>query len=273
MSLAPGGSLWVQQGTSVRVEGPSLWLLPSGASMVNDGVIDLGAFTAFQEAPDAWITGSGTERAGHTFASPLAQENVAGLGLTFTTATAPGVLHVVRGHVPDTMADGRVGVLRWFDTNVGAGSLAGTLRFHYAPSILNGIDEASLLMHRYDALGTLWLPQPGVVDVIGRAVEATTADVTGRFTLFADSATVGLAALAVDRGLRVHPSPATDRVTLRHTAGLPLGQVRLVDASGRSIATHDARHRSHLVIDVTPLAPGRYLLVTDDGRSASFLRP
>ena len=56
------GNLSVAEGTRINLNGPLLWTIAPGATVVNNGEIDLGSEATLNETLGAPITGTGIER-------------------------------------------------------------------------------------------------------------------------------------------------------------------------------------------------------------------
>lgn len=268
--LQPGTTLSIQPGTTLRFEGPQVFGIPASAGVQNDGVIEFDEVASLDETPGYPITGAGVERTTRDFPLPMAGADPAGLGFAMSTTAAPGLLTLARGHLPVIDNGGLQSVARWYDVDaMNNGGLGAAVTMHYDLAELNGLNEPTLTLH-VEGAGNLWSAFPSLVDLIGHAVDVNGMDSLGRFTLF-DTISTQVDEAGADQDIFLHPTVATDALTVI-APGLDRGILVLRDATGRVVMQRTVRGDRHR-IDVSTLAPGRYLLGLDGLYAGSFVKP
>lgn len=184
MVIEDGTSLHVEAASSLRIETPLTWSLPTGSVVVNDGDIILGAGARLEEAVGAAITGNGTERITRDLSTPVTAEDPGGLGGIITTEIALGNTLVVRGHLPYTDYSGHTSIARWIDLTPATNSgLDAQLSFRYDPAELNGVAETDQRLHVNTSTG-LWWFLASDVNTGERTVSTAGLDSLGLFTTF-----------------------------------------------------------------------------------------
>lgn len=256
--LAPGTSIQVEPGTTLRFAGPQVFSVPSGSSVVNDGTIVFEAPATLSEALGAPVTGLGTEVITVFHGAPLAGEEPAGLGLTLSTDVAPGTLTVERGHLPAIDNGGLQSIARWYDVDVTTNSgLNSTVALRYDPLELNGAIENDLLLHTAGA-GNLWWYAASTVDLPGHTVTATGLDSLGTLTLF-DAISTGTTEAARSRATVLCMDVAGEWIEVRHAGNAPLGHIRIHDTQGRLVWRGFAATSAQR-ITIEPWSPAVYRL-------------
>lgn len=165
-------------------------------------VIDLGATGRLQEAPGHTVRGErGYVEATRTLSPPPGTDaSIAGLGLAIASSTDLGQTILRRGHaVQSDPATGNQGIARYFDilptTNAG---LDATLLLFYDESELNGLDETTLLLYRFDDEGTTWTEEGGTANPSSNHVRLDGIDAFSRWTLASSSAPLPVELTAFD---------------------------------------------------------------------------
>jgi len=273
MALLPGTTLEVMGGTTVRVLSPVEWQVQAGATVLNDGTIELAPAATLNEAAGSPINGAGTERIQRTYNAPLVNEDPGGLGLQVSTIASPGTITLERGHAAVMEPGGQEGTGRWFrwtaDVNTG---LDATVAFAYDPVQLNGVAEADQVLHVLQA-NSYWLAIPSSVNTSLDRVEASGLDSLGFLTTFAGALTTGIAERVRAEGAILVPTLADVTVQL---IALPTDRERTVqvyDASGKRVL--DLRLPAgarRISLDVTGLAPGIYAVHFNSDRELRFVR-
>ncbi len=273
MALQPGTTLTVAAGTLLRIDGPITWELATGSTCVNDGNIELTPSAVIQEADGAPIMGQGLEHIAVTYANALANSDPGGLGLLVSTAVAPDVVDLWRGHVPMSEAGGAQSVARWYDwsSSVNAG-LNAAIAFRYDPVLLNGIAEADQVLHVY-AGGSVWSPLPSAVNTAARTVSASGLDSLGTFTTFDGALPTGIARPADRPGAVLMPTVSDTEVRL---IAAPTDRSRVVDvfdATGRIVwRSVLPANGGTLTIPVSGLGTGLHLVHVQGLAALRFLR-
>lgn len=273
-TVHPGTTLHVLGGTTVRLpDGLTLAVAP-GAAVVNDGLIDLAPTAAIAETPGYPLTGLGVERIRLLVPSPPAALEPGGLGFRITSTSALDSLSVERGHTILSDTSGSAGIARWYRARPQVNDgLAAEIGFRYDLTELQGIAEADLMLYTARQGDSIWQGIPSVVNLPLSTVFATWLDSLGTYTLFDGSLGTTTPEGAVPADLSAGPNPATDVLDVRATAR-GFRSLTVVDAMGRAVRHQDlSGHRTRHRLPVSDLAPGTYLLRTDDGRSLRFTRP
>ncbi len=269
-----GTTLHVLGGATVRLPDGLTLAVASGAAVVNDGLIDLAPTAAIAEAPGSPLTGLGVERIHVWVTSPPTALEPGGLGFRITSTNPLDSLSIERGHTVLSDTSGSSGIARWYRVRPQVNNgLAAEIGFRYDLAELQGIAEADLMLYTARQGDSIWLGIPSVVDLPSSTVFATWLDSLGTYTLFDGSLGTTTVEDAVPADLSAGPNPATEVLEVRDTAR-GFRSLAVVDATGRTVLHQDLRdHRTHHRLPVSDLAPGTYLLRTDDGRSLRFTRP
>lgn len=264
-----GMSITVQQGTRISVEGAVQWTLAGDATVVNNGLIELGTQATLVESPDAPITGSGTETAWTVTGNAAAGLEPGGLGLRLSaTATLPALM-VRRGHAPLLNNATDPSIARWYVLDPAPpASTEVDVELRYANSELNGLNASGLSLFRGDSPSGPWTMMPGGTDPAQRTVSATWSGAWNVITAFPAGITTGMAEASAPEVL-LWPVPAVDVVHLQSME--PIERLELLDAMGRQIPVTSLPGNGHSrSLQVGHLAPGGYLLRIN-GRSVQRL--
>lgn len=270
--LQPGTSLWVEEGTSMRLPPGLVWSIPQDAEVLNDGIIELGPDATLNEAEGSAIQGNGTEVSRHLHTQALAAHQAGGLGLTLSTTIAPDSLILSRGHAITDAGDGRNSVARWYTVATGTSeALGASILFAYQDHELGALNPDQLLIHRWEE--EEWTGLQGASQPLERTVTATDVDAIGTVTLFEANGNVGLAPEPTRGSLALHPT-VTDG--LLHLTGEGLGsdsRITIMDQAGRTVQRmRPTPCGPWFCIDVSQLAQGAYLLRTDQHGAMPFFR-
>ncbi|MBK9276208.1 MAG: T9SS type A sorting domain-containing protein [Flavobacteriales bacterium] len=273
-TVHPGTTLHVLGGATVRLPDGLTLTVPSGAAVVNDGLIDLAPTAAIAEASGSPLTGLGVEHINVWVTSPPAALEPGGLGFRITSTNALDSLSIERGHTILSDTSGSSGIARWYRVRPQVNNgLAAEIGFRYDLTELQGIAEADLMLYTAQQGDSIWLGIPSAVDLPLSTVFATWLDSLGTYTLFDGSLGTTTSEEAVPAELSAGPNPTTDVLEVRDTAR-GFRSLAVLDAMGRTVLHQDLTgHRTHHRLPVSDLAPGTYLLRTDDGRSLRFTRP
>lgn len=277
MVTAPGTTLAVDAGTSLRVEAPLTWSIADGAIVVNNGTIVLGPEADLQEALGAPITGSGTERTTRTLTGPLNAESPGGLGLAITTDVSLGNTTVVRGHLSRTDTSDAVSIARWYRVLPTANSgLNAMLGFGYDATELNGITELEQVVHIATSGDTVWSPVSSAVLPVASTVSAGPVDSLGHFTTFEGEVPMEVTTAHAAGALPyLVPTVATDRVFLHLPEGMRITRTEVIAMDGRTLqrTTGDLRAQTGgIPIAIDRLPPGRYLLRLDGRTTLDLIK-
>ena len=142
----------------------------SGDLELNGKIIILGNLAGVSEAASATIKGnSGHIEATRDLNAPN-NLDVAGLGLTLTSAVNLGSTKIIRAHKSQT-TNTNGSIKRAFDvaptTNT---NLNATVVFKYDDDELNGLNEADLQLYKSTDGGLTWLTQGGILDAASNTV-------------------------------------------------------------------------------------------------------
>jgi len=94
-----------------------------------------------------------------TFAAPLAGENFGNMGISISTALAPGAMTVSRGHTRQTGVDGNLGIERYFilSPTVNSGLDASMSFSYFNGEVPAGYDPAEFALYRSTDGGSTWV--------------------------------------------------------------------------------------------------------------------
>jgi hypothetical protein len=252
------GTVTVMPGTNLEIQGAVTWNITSGTQVVNDGTIHLRNGAGMNEVPGAPIVGSGTEHAYVEGAILMTDHAPGGLGLLLTSDAPIGPMEVVRGHLPQTMANGQQSVSRWFELMDPPQTPIQNLAFRYDQTELNGLDESVLDLFDHDPQYNYWLPM-SAANTPGQLVST---NVLPRpvITAFHEDAALAIPAEKwID--LNVWPTVTSSTVKIALPDNVTLETLQVFDASGRSIlVTSQVLANDVVQIDVSSAAPGMLFL-------------
>jgi hypothetical protein len=252
------GTVSVMPGTVLEVQGTITWNITSGSQVINDGEIHLRNGAELNEVPGAPIIGSGTEHAFVEQAIMMTDHAPGGLGLVLTADQPIGPMEVVRGHLPQTMANGQVSVSRWFQFIDPPTSQLQELIFQYDGLELNGLVQEQLDLFDHDPQYTYWLPMLAN-NIPGELVVQNTQP-RPIITAFHEDAALAIPSPEwVD--LKVWPTVTGSKVNIALPHEVTLETLQVIDATGRSImVTQEVLATDVIQIDVSSAAPGMLLL-------------
>lgn len=259
-------SLTLLPGTHLRIAAPLTWVIGADAAVVNDGLIDLGTEAVLQEADGAPITGAGMEAATWAPASPLADAEPGGLGLTLTTAYAAGMLRVERGHLPRVAPSGAEGIARWYRVSTPlptAEPIATVLRYDLAE--LNGASADDLaLFTAMDPEGP-WTPAISANDPLAQTVSGGSAAPPIHITAFDLDAAMPVAQPSQD-DWAVWPTVAEEGIWVKPIHGELVHEIVVRDADGRvALRRAGGAAQGAVQLSLAGLAPGAYLVCVNHG--------
>lgn len=267
------GTLTVDQGTTIRITGPATWILGPTSTVVNNGLIDLGAEAVMDEPDGRPITGSGFERSAPLAGLAQGADGIGGLGLTIAQVPPLPAVIVTRGHLPRQHAEYGLGIARWYSVEALDQTVPPvSLGMNYDQTELNGLAEPLLELHAAESELGPW------------AEAASTHDEATNTLIGALPAGSFFTAFAVDpqrtpveslnsTALHVWPSLTDGPMMLIIPVGEVIRGLWLFDGSGRMVrARQFAELTGALSLDVQGLAPGAYVLRTDSGSTARFVR-
>lgn len=261
-----GGTLHVQEGTRVIIEGPVTWYLATDASLINDGTIEFGPTAMLEEPIGGPITGIGVETTTRTYSTAVLNIEPAGLGLSLTAASPIGPFTLVRGHEAFTLMNGGNSISRWFElqTNELTGPSLET-KLRYDPTELNGLSALSLDLYTSLDPADFWTPRSGEPTEDPWAVSAEIFWPWGHITAFASDATTSIRDTAVN-SFRAWPTATAGTVNLETLGDEAITHWELRDASGRlqTGMSHGASGVQYQTIDLSTLATGLYFLRVND---------
>lgn len=268
-----GGQLLVESGTTLTIQGAIDWQLAPDATVVNNGLVDLGGSATVSEPSGAAISGTGMERAQHTASGPWADIVPGGLGLHLSNSSPSAPIIIHRGHVPFTAAGGDASVARWYRID----ALSNTdvpvqLVFAYDEDELNDLDEGALVLHASpDPVGN-WSDLIGAADPVGNSVSGALQAPFTFVTAYAGDIT-GVGHEKGDRpALSVWPTVAEDMVRVQCSACTAASRLMVVDASGRAVLDRTLG-AGPLTIPVDQWKSGMYSLTIAGIGSVKFVRP
>lgn len=270
-----GGTMTVENGTRMVLDGPIQWTIAPSATLVNDGRIELGDLGSVLESLGNPITGVGTEHALFNSLVPAVDIAPGGLGLSLTMNEALGTIELVRGHTVQMEGSGAESIARYFQLLcipvVGASIDIG---FHYDPAELNGSVESDLLLHSGEVLGGPWTAMIGTVDVPVQRITTTWSSPWNFITAFDEDITTGVSAIESTSEFLVWPTVSEDVVHVRSNGGVRLAKIALVDATGRTVELFAPNAtEGTFTLSVADQGPGIYMLWLNDKQAFRIVRP
>mgnify|MGYP003383258506 CR=1 FL=1 len=269
-----GGSLSVAPGTTLELVGALTWQLTATATVVNDGLIELGSAAVLQETLGAPITGTGTERAERPSPTAVSNEEPGGLGIAMSTDYAGGGIVVERGHAPLSTLSGVESIARWYSiTMAQTNAFPIDLTFRYDPTELNGIAPNLLSLFVAAAANGPWAALTTVGDAPTYSLVATDPDAVPLITAFDADVVMGVRTAPAD-AIAVWPTLFTDAVHLSIPDRRSVTEVALLDAAGRVVWRHRPAVGANgiIVLTIPEIAPGAYVLDLGNGQRSKLIR-
>lgn len=256
------GSMTVQPGTSLRLQGPLNWIIEPGAVVINDGVIDLGEQGVLSEPVGSPITGSGTELARTPTTSPAVPAEPGGLGLLMTPSAAVGPVDLERWHQPLSLPGGDMSISRWY--RIIATETPGTsmeFELHYDATELNGLDPNALGLFEGEAVNGPWTGLSSLSTPSESTVVATDQSPWSLITAFdADAPTYSESLVALE-SFQAWPTLVDDHMNVVCMSNEMLTRIDVIDGLGRVIQSMPMTSASAFtILDLGHLAAGSYLL-------------
>jgi hypothetical protein len=272
MQLVSGG-LHVQQGTTLQLSDGIVWQIAPGASVVNDGTIDLSISATINESLGWPIAGLGMETIAAAAGAAQPANGHGGLGLRFDQAESLPQLTISRGHQPRTDANLGSSIARWYSIGGQAAlSPSAIVTVQYDATEINGASEALLSLSRAASPAGPWTIIPSNPDADLNEVQGPADPAADHLTLFEfDPLRIDPSPSGTE-GLAVFPSLTDGFASIVGIEGSPLGRLRVIDATGRIAATLALSGGHQVHTDFSGLRTGAYTIVADDGRSARFVK-
>ncbi len=267
-----GGSAHVFEGTTVRLEGPLTWTIAPGASLVNDGIIDLGTDAILVEQEGSPVSGFGTEHALTTSGGPFSGIQPGGLGLSISTADAVGPVELVRGHAPLSFPEGDPSVARWYSitSSPAPGSVLSVI-FNYDPTELNGLDAGQLSLFTTPTFEGLWSGLASMNEPSFFVLEAALQYPWGIVTAFDQNAPTTSPTLVAANGFKIWPTLAEDLINVVPSSEERINTLEVFDGLGRSTTIRSTLASAvHGQLHIGGLAPGAYFLRVNGTYSFKF---
>lgn len=257
-----GGSITVQEGTTIELNGPLEFLIQSDAAVINHGVIDLGTQATVNEPVDGPISGNGIEVSRVTAQGPFSALEPGGLGLTLTTFAPSGPITVTRGHTALTFPEGDPSIGRWFEVEAPeATSGSMDLVLNYDATELGLLQPGSLSLFRATAMDGPWDALPSTNDPGAFTVSSSWVAPWTYVTAFDANAPTASSSLFATPQLQVWPTLTTGLVVVQTRDGSPLGSLELLDATGRSVRSFiDRRSADLATLNIAHASAGAYFL-------------
>ncbi len=268
------GQLTVEPGTTMRVADGTNWLITSGATVVNHGLIDLGASASISEPDGGPITGIGVERIAPLAGAPQPAQGHGGLGLRVDQSAPLPSLVITRGHEPRTDQALGSSIARWFlIEGVTALDPDAEATLIYDDSELVSVNEIPLGLARSASLDGPWVAMPSAGDADLNHVQGPLSITGDYLTAFSFDPLSAPSRAAAHSGLGIRPSLTDGPVTILLEDGKPSPRLRIMDAGGRLVSELIISPAAHsIAADFSALPPGVYQLVAEDGRSARFVK-
>lgn len=254
------GTIHVQAGTTMVLHGPLDLLIHPGASVSNDGVIDLSDQATISEPSGTPIRGAGVEKASTGAAGPFTSVEPGRLGLTVTTNESVP-LEVVRGHSSMALPEGDVGIQRWFMLSGPGATSSADLSLQYDETELNGLSPSSLGLFRSTGLDGPWSLVTSTNDAEAFTVAGTLAAPWAYITAFDSDAPTASHSLHALEDLHVWPTLTNSNVFILSKTGSPIGAIQIIDGMGRTIHSDvGSMHSTLKVLDLSGVSSGAYFL-------------
>lgn len=267
------GTLTVDQGTTVRFTSPATWVLGPSSTVVNNGLIDLGAEAVLDEPDGRPITGSGFERSAPPAGLAQGADGIGGLGLTLAQVPPLPAVIVTRGHLPRQHAEYGPGINRWYAVE-GLDQITPpvTLAMNYDQTELNGLAEPLLELHAAETDMGPWAEAASTHDEATNTFTGVLPPGT-YFTAFAVDPQRTPTETPNSAALQVWPSLTDGPLTVMIPPGELIRALWVFDGNGRMVwAGQFVESTGAISLDVQGLAPGTYLMRTDSGSTARFVR-
>ncbi len=273
MSTGTGTTMLLDAGTNLRVNAPVTWQIPMDASVVNNGIIILGATSVLNESAGAAMTGNGTERIQLDLTSPTASLDAGGLGGILTTTVATGPTMFIRGHLPYTDYSGHTSIARWLHVMPAINSgLNATFSMRYDLAELNTVPELSQIMH-IRAQDSIWSQLPSSVNSTSHTVTSNGLDSLGLFTTFDQDLPNSTLPASLPGGFVLGTDP-TGAPWLLVPADQQVQLLELFDASGRRLTTSMERMLpGWQSLSAAPVIHGLYVLRVNGTTSLPLVCP
>ena len=267
-----GGTLTVANGTRIAIDGPITWGIVPGATLINDGRIEMGTLGTMDEPEGNPITGNGTEHALYLSVGPASDVEPGGLGLSLSTIDGLGDVEVVRGHTVQLDGTSTESIARWFELVAppSPGVSVG-LRFHYDPVELNGLLESDLILHSGDELIGPWAALAGTPDLPNHDIISSWLSPWGFITAFDEDITTDVPGGA-DAEFMIWPTVTEDMIHIRSRNGARVESLTVMDATGRLVDQMTAS-QDGFTFSVAEYPSGVYLLWVNGIRAFRIVRP
>lgn len=267
LSSLAEATLTISPGTSLRVNSPVSWQLEPGASIVNNGLIDLGTAATIEEQDGAPITGSGVERAVWPLAAPLAAAEPGNLGLTLTTPYSDGGLSVERGHLPRFADNGTPSIGRWYRISTPLPTYSTIdAALHYDLTELGPSQASALAIFAASSANGQWNP---ILTAINPEQNLSGSAPSPEVFLTAFDLDLATSAPTSTNGNEwsVSPTLVDDWVGVESRSSRSIESLELMDCQGRIVQQENELGAQRAALDMTRLPVGLYMLCINGGQS------
>lgn len=268
------GSMTIQEGTLLRLEGPITWTIEPGASVSNSGVIDLGTEATLVEPLGGPIQGLGTERATLEANAPFANLVPGGLGLQMTSSDASGPFTIVRGHVPFVLPEGDHSIARWYSiASPSSPSASMDLVMQYDESELGLLEESVLSVFKASTEVGPWTTVAGSLDTDANTLAFSQQYPWAINTAFDEDAPTLSPTLIAQNGFEIWPTVVEDVLNIVSRSQQPIELIEVFDGMGRVVPkVQQGRSTAHHVLEMNGLASGTYFLRVNGSQVFKFRR-
>ena len=254
------GSVSVQPGTNLRLEGDLTWSIAPGTSLLNDGVIDLGYNAMLDEAPGEPVHGGGVELVRVVGSEPFTGVEPGGLGLNMTSASATGPALITRGHLPRMFPQGDPSISRWFNLEPEVpNTVSLDLQLTYDPVELGLLNANNLGLFVASDVEGPWSAVAGTNNAGSNSLSASLIDPWTHITAFDENAPTASPTLVATDRWQIWPTVTDHVLHILSSTEEAVTDLVVVDLCGRVIHRPGDTGRS-VVMDVSSLAAGAYLL-------------
>jgi len=257
------GSMIIQSGTTMVIQGPVTWTLAPGATLQNNGTVDLGTEARLVEPAGGPVSGIGIERSELPLGAGATDLEPGGLGLTLSLPPAVGGLVVTRGHVPRNAGGQVESIARWYGLDAPTLlDIPFNVTFRYDPTELNGLAAEVLSMHTATDPGGPWADLPTVLDIPALTLTAGLEGSGHYITAFDPDQTTALSSIAPTGPFLVWPTAASHVVHVQPLLPVRSMRIELLDATGKllNIVQDGSFSSGTFTMDISTLPAGCYLL-------------
>jgi len=276
--LTLGSNLYIRTGAT----------LSSGDFNLNSYGVTISPTGFISESAGQNFKGSGTLTTTRTYSTALSNNNIAGMGLTITSASAPGNVTLVRAHTPQINGSNS-GIARYYDLTIQNAVSTTKLDIAYDSTELNGNVRGRLRINRSNNGGTTWSSITGCSPTTANAATGNVGkyavvSLSGSMRLTASDSLNSLspvfetsqeAQTQSTGSISTWPNPFTSSFTAELDMAAGQYQITLMDMNGRVIENKQVEVQNgkvQLSVSGEGLSSGVYLLNVQGNGSNTNLK-